>query len=57
MSSFNTQYSRIGVIGVEQGEGREPSQLAPFASVPLVGYTILIRDIILGITGVDEIAL
>jgi len=34
-----------------------PSQLAEFASVPLVGYTILIRDIILGTAGVQEIAL
>jgi sodium transport system permease protein len=34
-----------------------PSQLAQFASIPLVGYTILIRDIILGTAGVQEIAL
>jgi ABC-type Na+ efflux pump permease subunit len=34
-----------------------PSELAQFASVPLVGYTILIRDIILGTAGLQEVAL
>ena len=34
-----------------------PSQLAQFASVPLVGFTILIRDVILGTAGVQEVAL
>jgi ABC-type Na+ efflux pump permease subunit len=34
-----------------------PSQLAQYASVPLVGITILIRDIILGTAGAQEIAL
>ena len=34
-----------------------PSQLAQYASVPLVGYTILIRDIILGTASFQEVAL
>ncbi len=34
-----------------------PSQLAQFASVPLVGFTILIRDLILGTAGAQEIVL
>ena len=34
-----------------------PSQLAQYASLPIVGYTILIRDIILGTAGIPEIGL
>ncbi len=34
-----------------------PSQLSTYASIPLLGYTLLIRDIILGTASAGEIAL